>query len=41
MTLLAHGGAWGAAAEVGGVSVVLVLAGFFLWRAKRKEEANR
>lgn len=37
MTLLAHGGVWGAVAEVGVVFVVLALVGFFLWRSSRKE----
>jgi preprotein translocase subunit YajC len=41
MRVLAHGGLWGAVAEVGGVFLLLVVVGFFLWRAKRKEESNR
>jgi preprotein translocase subunit YajC len=41
MTVVAHGGFWGAVAEVGGVFVLLVVVGFFLWRSSRKERSNR
>ena len=38
MTVLAHGGVWGAVAEVGGVFLFLVVFGFLLWRSSRKEK---
>ena len=41
LALVAHGGVWGAVAEVGVVFAALALFGFFLWRSKRKEEMNR
>jgi peptidoglycan/LPS O-acetylase OafA/YrhL len=41
LTVLGHGGLWGAVAEVGGVFLFLVIVGFFLWRSSRKERSNR